>query len=100
MKSGTVFPELGIKIGSGTQTRSSWFVIICLAEPVVVRLGEFAYPGEALLAPALERDTGLLERWNTLVDLDSAAPAEVIQRIAHIPGVLSIRAVPDVASAK
>ncbi len=36
----------------------------------------------------------------TLVDLDSAAPAEVIQRIAHIPGVLSIRAVPDVASAK
>jgi len=36
----------------------------------------------------------------TLVDLDSAAPAEVIQRIAHIPGVLSIRAVPDVASIK
>ena len=36
----------------------------------------------------------------TLVDLDSAAPAEVIRRISHIPGVLSIRAVPDVASAK
>ena len=53
MKSGTVFPELGIKIGSGTQTRSSWFVIICLAEPVVVRLGEFAYPGEALLAAGI-----------------------------------------------
>ena len=31
----------------------------------------------------------------TLVDLDSAAAPEVIQRIAHIPGVLSIRAVPE-----
>jgi D-3-phosphoglycerate dehydrogenase len=33
----------------------------------------------------------------TLVDLDSAAAPEVIRRIAHIPGVLSIRSVPDVA---
>src|SRR5437763_15104243 len=32
----------------------------------------------------------------TLVDLDSAAAPEVISRIAHIPGVLSIRSVPDV----
>jgi D-3-phosphoglycerate dehydrogenase len=31
----------------------------------------------------------------TLVDLDSAAAPEVIQRIAHIPGVLSIRSVPQ-----
>jgi len=31
----------------------------------------------------------------TLVDLDSAAAPEVIERIAHIPGVLSIRAVPE-----
>ncbi|HUP97449.1 MAG TPA: phosphoglycerate dehydrogenase [Usitatibacter sp.] len=30
----------------------------------------------------------------TLVDLDSAAAPEVIARIAHIPGVLSIRAIP------
>jgi D-3-phosphoglycerate dehydrogenase len=30
----------------------------------------------------------------TLVDLDSAAAPDVIQRIAHIPGVLSIRAIP------
>jgi len=30
----------------------------------------------------------------TLVDLDSAAAPEVIQRIANIPGVLSIRAIP------
>ena len=36
----------------------------------------------------------------TLVDLDSAGPPEVIRRIAHIPGVLSIRAVPEVGSAK
>ncbi len=35
----------------------------------------------------------------TLVDLDSAAAPEVISRIAHIPGVLSIRSVPDVESA-
>jgi len=33
----------------------------------------------------------------TLVDLDSAAAPEVIQRIARIPGVLSIRSVPDTA---
>jgi D-3-phosphoglycerate dehydrogenase len=33
----------------------------------------------------------------TLVDLDSAAAPEVIQRIARIPGVLSIRSVPDIA---
>ena len=32
----------------------------------------------------------------TLVDLDSAAAPEVIERIARIPGVLSIRAVPEV----
>jgi D-3-phosphoglycerate dehydrogenase len=32
----------------------------------------------------------------TLVDLDSAAAPEVIARIAHIPGVLSIRSVPQV----
>jgi D-3-phosphoglycerate dehydrogenase len=31
----------------------------------------------------------------TLVDLDSAAAPEVIARIAHIPGVLSIRAIPE-----
>jgi D-3-phosphoglycerate dehydrogenase len=31
----------------------------------------------------------------TLVDLDSAAAPEVIERIARIPGVLSIRAVPE-----
>ena len=31
----------------------------------------------------------------TLVDLDSAAAAEVISRIARIPGVLSIRSVPE-----
>jgi D-3-phosphoglycerate dehydrogenase len=35
----------------------------------------------------------------TLVDLDSAAAPEVIARIAHIPGVLSIRAVPELALA-
>jgi len=34
----------------------------------------------------------------TLLDLDSAAAPEVIQRIAHIPGVLSIRMVPPVTS--
>jgi D-3-phosphoglycerate dehydrogenase len=34
----------------------------------------------------------------TLVDLDSAAAPEVIRRIAQIPGVLSIRAVPVVAA--
>jgi D-3-phosphoglycerate dehydrogenase len=31
----------------------------------------------------------------TLVDLDSAAAPEVIERIARIPGVLSIRSVPE-----
>jgi D-3-phosphoglycerate dehydrogenase len=36
----------------------------------------------------------------TLVDLDSEAPVEVIQRIARIPGVLSIRTVPEVASVR
>jgi D-3-phosphoglycerate dehydrogenase len=35
----------------------------------------------------------------TLVDLDSAAAPEVIQRIARIPGVLSIRSVPHIATA-
>jgi D-3-phosphoglycerate dehydrogenase len=30
----------------------------------------------------------------TLVDLDSAAAADVVVRIARIPGVLSIRCVP------
>ncbi len=35
----------------------------------------------------------------TLVDLDSAAAPEVIARIAHIPGVLSIRTVPELGSA-
>jgi len=35
----------------------------------------------------------------TLVDLDSAAAPEVISRIAHIPGVLSIRSVPQVDGA-
>jgi D-3-phosphoglycerate dehydrogenase / 2-oxoglutarate reductase len=34
----------------------------------------------------------------TLVDLDSAAAPEVIRRIAQIPGVLSIRSVPHIAS--
>ena len=34
----------------------------------------------------------------TLLDLDSAAAHEVIERIAHIPGVLSIRTVPPVTS--
>jgi D-3-phosphoglycerate dehydrogenase len=34
----------------------------------------------------------------TLLDLDSAAAQEVILRIAHIPGVLSIRSVPAVTS--
>jgi D-3-phosphoglycerate dehydrogenase len=34
----------------------------------------------------------------TLLDLDSAAAPEVIERIAHIPGVLSIRTVPPVTS--
>ena len=34
----------------------------------------------------------------TLVDLDSAAAPEVIARIAHIPGVLSIRAIPEAAA--
>lgn len=34
----------------------------------------------------------------TLVDLDSAVSAEVVQRIAHIPGVLSIRSVPPLAA--
>jgi D-3-phosphoglycerate dehydrogenase / 2-oxoglutarate reductase len=33
----------------------------------------------------------------TLVDLDSAVAPDVIRRIAHIPGVLSVRSVPDVA---
>ena len=33
----------------------------------------------------------------TLVDLDSAAAPEVIARIAHIPGVLSIRAIPPIS---
>jgi len=33
----------------------------------------------------------------TLVDLDSSAAAEVLARIAHIPGVLSIRPVPPLA---
>jgi D-3-phosphoglycerate dehydrogenase len=32
----------------------------------------------------------------TLVDLDSAAAPDVISRIAQIPGVLSIRSVPQV----
>jgi D-3-phosphoglycerate dehydrogenase len=32
----------------------------------------------------------------TLVDLDSAAAPDVISRIAQIPGVLSIRSVPEV----
>jgi len=36
----------------------------------------------------------------TLVDLDSAAAPEVIQRIARIPGVLAIRAVPDLAGGR
>jgi D-3-phosphoglycerate dehydrogenase len=31
----------------------------------------------------------------TLVDLDSAAAPELIARIARIPGVLSIRALPE-----
>jgi D-3-phosphoglycerate dehydrogenase len=34
----------------------------------------------------------------TLVDLDSAAAPEVIARIAHIPGVLSIRSLPPLGS--
>jgi D-3-phosphoglycerate dehydrogenase / 2-oxoglutarate reductase len=34
----------------------------------------------------------------TLVDLDSAAAPDVIRRIAHIPGVLSIRSVPHIAA--
>ena len=34
----------------------------------------------------------------TLVDLDSPAAEEVIRRISHIPGVLSIRSVPPVSS--
>jgi D-3-phosphoglycerate dehydrogenase len=34
----------------------------------------------------------------TLLDLDSAAAPELIQRISHIPGVLSIRTVPPVGS--
>ena len=34
----------------------------------------------------------------TLVDLDSAAAPELIRRIAHIPGVLSIRTVPPVGA--
>jgi D-3-phosphoglycerate dehydrogenase len=34
----------------------------------------------------------------TLVDLDSPAAPEVISRIAHIPGVLSIRSVPQVGA--
>src|SRR5471032_1300056 len=34
----------------------------------------------------------------TLLDLDSAAAPEVIRRIAQIPGVLSIRSVPPIAS--
>ena len=34
----------------------------------------------------------------TLVDLDSAAAPDVVARIARIPGVLSIRNVPHVAS--
>ena len=34
----------------------------------------------------------------TLVDLDSAAAVDVIRRIAHIPGVLSIRSVPPLTS--
>jgi D-3-phosphoglycerate dehydrogenase len=34
----------------------------------------------------------------TLVDLDSAAAPEVIARIAHNPGVLSIRAIPEAAA--
>ncbi|HUP31100.1 MAG TPA: phosphoglycerate dehydrogenase [Usitatibacter sp.] len=33
----------------------------------------------------------------TLVDLDSPAAPDVVQRIAHIPGVLSIRAIPGLA---
>jgi D-3-phosphoglycerate dehydrogenase len=33
----------------------------------------------------------------TLVDLDSAAAADVVARIARIPGVLSIRCVPPLA---
>jgi D-3-phosphoglycerate dehydrogenase len=32
----------------------------------------------------------------TLVDLDSAAAPKVISRIAHIPGVLSIRSVNEI----
>jgi D-3-phosphoglycerate dehydrogenase len=32
----------------------------------------------------------------TLVDLDSAAAPEVVSRIAHIPGVLSIRSVNEI----
>ena len=34
----------------------------------------------------------------TLVDLDSAAAPEVLARIAHIPGVLSIRPIPPLAA--
>ena len=34
----------------------------------------------------------------TLLDLDSAASPDLILRIAHIPGVLSIRTVPAVGS--
>ena len=34
----------------------------------------------------------------TLVDLDSAVAPDVVRRIAHIPGVLSVRDVPHVAS--
>ena len=33
----------------------------------------------------------------TLVDLDTAAAPEVLERIAHIPGVLSIRSIPGIA---
>ena len=32
----------------------------------------------------------------TLVDLDTAAAPEVLERIAHIPGVLSIRSLPEI----
>ena len=33
----------------------------------------------------------------TLLDLDTAAAPEVLERIAHIPGVLSIRSIPGIA---
>ena len=35
----------------------------------------------------------------TLVDLDSAAAADVVSRIARIPGVLAIRSIPSLVQA-